>query len=203
MVFPYQNAIFWFSSCPLGRGSHRQIRIDATEMRKFDATKRHLREAATVEFVQYGITGGRVDRIAANAQCNRQAIYAYFERKDWLFEAVYDRMVVATIQSVPIDANGLPTYDAHLFEALLCTHLDALTQRPAELETSASADETLLSWFRDLVAFTQSYRGVVAMMAAAHTNPDSALYASCAAVHSAGARLLLRAQGEGAARATI
>lgn len=38
------------------------------------------------------------------------------------------------------------------------------------------------------------------MMAAAHTNPDSALYASCAAVHSAGARLLLRAQGEGMAR---
>ena len=41
------------------------------------------------------------------------------------------------------------------------------------------------------------------MMAAAHTNPDSALYASCAAVHSAGARLLLRAQGEGTARADM
>jgi AcrR family transcriptional regulator len=92
-----------------------------------------------------------------------------------------------------------PTREA-LLEALLCTHLDALTQRAAELETSVSADEALVSWFRELVAFTQSYRGVVAMMAAAHTNPDSALYASCAAVHSAGARLLLRAQSEGAAR---
>jgi hypothetical protein len=38
------------------------------------------------------------------------------------------------------------------------------------------------------------------MMAAAHTNPDSALYASCAAVHSASTRLLARAQGEGRAR---
>jgi hypothetical protein len=54
-----------------------------------------------------------------------------------------------------------------------------------------------------LVAFARSYRGVVAMMAAAHTNPDSALYASCAAVHSAGARLLLRAQGDGTARADM
>jgi AcrR family transcriptional regulator len=95
-----------------------------------------------------------------------------------------------------------PTREA-LFEALLCTHLDALTQRANELEKSTSADEALLIWFRELVVFTQSYRGVVAMMAAAHTNPDSALYDSCAAVHSAGARLLLRAQDEGTARADM
>lgn len=95
-----------------------------------------------------------------------------------------------------------PTREA-LFEALLCTNLDALTQKAAELETSTSADKALLTWFRELVAFAQSYRGVIAMMAAAHTNPDSALYASCAAVHSAGARLLLRAQGEGTARADM
>jgi AcrR family transcriptional regulator len=95
-----------------------------------------------------------------------------------------------------------PTREA-LFEALLCTHLDALTQKADELETSTSADEALLVWFRELVAFAQSYKGVIAMMAAAHTNPDSALYASCAAVHSAGARLLRRAQGEGTARADM
>lgn len=92
-----------------------------------------------------------------------------------------------------------PTREA-LFEGLLCTHLDALTQKAAALETSASADEALLTWFRELVVFTQSYRGVVAMMAAAHSNPESALYASCAAVHSAGTQLLLRAQDEGTAR---
>ena len=92
-----------------------------------------------------------------------------------------------------------PTREA-LFEALLCTHLDALTQKADELETSTPADEALLVWFRELVAFAKSYKGVIAMMAAAHTNPDSALYASCAAVHSAGARLLLRAQGDGTAR---
>ena len=40
-------------------------------------------------------------------------------------------------------------------------------------------------------------------MAAAHTNPKSPLYASCAAVHSASARLLLRAQAEGTARADM
>ena len=92
-----------------------------------------------------------------------------------------------------------PTREA-LFEALLCTNLDELTRKADELEKSNSPDEALVSWFHEWMTFTQSYRGVVALMAAAHTNPDSALYASCAAVHSAGARLLLRAQGEGTAR---
>jgi len=92
-----------------------------------------------------------------------------------------------------------PTREA-LFEALLRTNLDALTQRADELEASSPPDEALLSWFREWIAFAQSHRGVVALMASAHTNPDSALYASCAAVHAASARLLLNAQAEGTAR---
>ena len=95
-----------------------------------------------------------------------------------------------------------PTREA-LFEALLRTNLDALTQKAGELETSNPPDEALVSWFREVVAFVQSYSGVVALMASAHADPDSALYASCAAVHSAGARLLLRAQAEGTARADM
>ena len=95
-----------------------------------------------------------------------------------------------------------PTREA-LFDALLCTNLDELTRKAGELETSNSPDEALVSWFREWIAFAQSYRGVVALMAAAHTNPDSALYASCAAVHSASARLLLRAQATGTARADM
>ena len=54
-----------------------------------DETRRRLLEAATAEFAANGIAGARVDRIAANAGCNKQAIYAYFESKDGLFEAVY------------------------------------------------------------------------------------------------------------------
>jgi AcrR family transcriptional regulator len=95
-----------------------------------------------------------------------------------------------------------PTREA-LFEALLCTNLDALTQKADELATSNSPGEALVSWLREWLAFAQGHRGVVAMMAAAHTNPGSALYASCAAVHSASARLLLRAQAAGTARADM
>ena len=95
-----------------------------------------------------------------------------------------------------------PTREA-LFEALLCTHLDALTQKAGELETSKPPDKALVSWFREVVAFVQSYRGVVDLVASAHDDPDSALYASCAKVHSMGAQLLQRAQAEGTARADM
>jgi AcrR family transcriptional regulator len=95
-----------------------------------------------------------------------------------------------------------PTREA-LFEALLCTNLDALTQKAGELEKANPPDEALVSWFREVVAFTHGYSGVVALMASAHADPESALYATCAAVHSAGGRLLLRAQAEGTARTDI
>jgi AcrR family transcriptional regulator len=95
-----------------------------------------------------------------------------------------------------------PTREA-LFEALLRTNLEALTQKAGELEASNPPDDALVSWFREGVAFVQSYSGVVALMASAHADPDSALYATCSAVHSAGARLLLRAQAEGTARADM
>jgi len=137
----------------------------------------------------------------ADAQKNRSQILAVAR------DVVTEHGADASMRDIARRAHvGLATLLRHfptreaLFEALLCTHLDALTQEADELEASASADEALLVWFRELVVFTQGYRGVVAMMAAAHANPDSALYASCAAVHSAGARLLLRAQDEGTAR---
>lgn len=95
-----------------------------------------------------------------------------------------------------------PTREA-LFDALLRTNADALTQQATELETSSSPDEALVSWFREAVRFTQTYSGVCDLMASAHADPDSALHASSTALHSAGARLLLRAQAEGTARADM
>jgi AcrR family transcriptional regulator len=92
-----------------------------------------------------------------------------------------------------------PTREA-LYEALLCTNLDALTQKANELETAGSPEEALVSWLREWVEFAQSYKGVVTLMASAHSDPDSALYTSCAAIHSASARLLVRAQATGSAR---
>ncbi len=95
-----------------------------------------------------------------------------------------------------------PTREA-LFEALLRMKADALTQRAAELETSSPPDEALVSWFREAVEFTHTYGGVCELMASAHADPDSALHASSTALWAAGARLLLRAQTKGTARADM
>lgn len=95
-----------------------------------------------------------------------------------------------------------PTREA-LLEALLRESIDDLTQKAGELGTATSPDEALLSWFREGVAFSNSYRGVVALMAAALADSNSALHASCTTMRSAGARLLLRAQTEGTARVDI
>jgi AcrR family transcriptional regulator len=125
-------------------------------------------------------------------------------------EVVTEHGVDASMRDIARRADvGLATLLRHfptreaLFEALLCTHLDALTQKAGELETSKPPDEALVSWFHEVVAFVQSYRGVVDLVASAHDDPDSALYASCATVHSVGAQLLQRAQAEGTARADM
>ena len=72
--------------------------------------------AATAEFAEYGIAGARVDRIAETAGVNKQAIYAYFGSKESLFDAVFDAMVLQTIEEVPIDAYNLPEYAARLHD---------------------------------------------------------------------------------------
>ena len=125
-------------------------------------------------------------------------------------EVVTEHGVDASMRDIARRADvGLATLLRHfptreaLFEALLCTNLDALTHKAGELETSKPPDEALVSWFREVVAFVQSYRGVVDLVAGAHADPDSALYASCATVHSMGAQLLQRAQAEGTARADM
>ena len=125
-------------------------------------------------------------------------------------EVVTEHGVDASMRDIARRADvGLATLLRHfptreaLFDALLRTNLDSLTQKAGELETAHPPDEALVSWFREGVAFVHSYSGVVALMASAHEDPDSALYASCAAVHEAGARLLLRAQAEGTARADM
>ena len=125
-------------------------------------------------------------------------------------EAVTEHGADASMRDIARRANvGLATLLRHfptreaLFDALLRINADALTQQAAQLETSSPPDEALVTWFREAVAFTHIYGGVCALLASAHADPDSALHASSTALHSAGARLLLRAQAEGTARADM
>lgn len=125
-------------------------------------------------------------------------------------EVITEHGVDASLRDIARKADvGLATLFRHfptreaLLEALLRTRLDELTRKADELEKLVSPDRAIVSWFREAVAFVRSYNGVVALMAAALADPDSALHSSCANLRSAGTRLLQRAQREGMARADI
>jgi len=92
-----------------------------------------------------------------------------------------------------------PTREA-LLEALLRTDFDELTAMARELETASSPDKALISWLHDVVAWTGTYQGVVAVMMAAMEDTESALHSSCITMRTAGTRLLTRAQAKGLAR---
>ncbi|MDQ1495173.1 MAG: hypothetical protein QOG69_1656 [Actinomycetota bacterium] len=95
-----------------------------------------------------------------------------------------------------------PTREA-LLESLLRTNVDELTAQAADRETSSTPEDALVSWLRDCVALTHEYRGVAALLTAAIDDPESALHASCVALHDAGTRALERAQVADMARADI
>jgi AcrR family transcriptional regulator len=84
--------------------------------RDAQATRQRLLDAATEEFAARGIAGARVDRIAETAQANKAQIYHYFGSKDGLFDAVFDRIVNATVTDTPIDPSDLPEYAGRLFD---------------------------------------------------------------------------------------
>lgn len=91
----------------------------ATATRDAEATRARLLAAATDEFARYGVAGARVDRIAAAAAANKQLIYAYFENKDGLFDAVLAKHCGALADRVPFDADDIPGYIGRLFDYAL------------------------------------------------------------------------------------
>lgn len=85
-------------------------------VRDKEATKAKLLEAALAEFSTYGIAGARVDRIAADAGCNKAMIYAYFSSKEGLFDEVLKVQLARVIEAVPITPDDLPGYAGRLFD---------------------------------------------------------------------------------------
>lgn len=88
-------------------------------MRKGEATRRRVLDAAATEFAAHGIAGARVDRIAAASRTNKAQMYAYFGSKDGLFDAVFREQLEAIVGSVRLDASDLPGYAVALYDEYL------------------------------------------------------------------------------------
>lgn len=119
--------------------------LDATD------TKRRLLQAAFEEFSERGLAGARVDRIAAAAAANKQAIYAHFGNKDDLFDRVVDDRVRAILDAIPFTPEDLPGYAAASFDYLnehpqlirLTMWLYLERGAPSALQAEREAERTL------------------------------------------------------------
>ena len=81
-----------------------------------EAKKSQLLDAALGEFASYGVAGARVERVARSAGISPGLVYSFYEGKDQLFDAVFERVVELAVASVPIDADRLPDYAAELYD---------------------------------------------------------------------------------------
>ena len=95
----------------MGRNGDTNIRTYNSQ-----ATKSRIFEAAALEFAQYGIAGARIDRIAAQAQANKQLIYSYFGNKEELFAAVLQQKLEQLAAAIVVDPERVPEYIGELFD---------------------------------------------------------------------------------------
>lgn len=87
-----------------------------------EKTQRLLLAAATQEFSEYGLAGGRIDRIADRAGVNKERIYSYFGGKDALFDAALAKELGDVASDVPIEGHGpdaVGDYAARLFDRIV------------------------------------------------------------------------------------
>ncbi|WP_433270962.1 TetR family transcriptional regulator [Actinosynnema sp. CS-041913] len=80
------------------------------------ATKARILRAATAEFAEHGYAGGRVDRIAREAETNVRMIYAYFSSKDGLFDTAVTSAIHSMAAAVPPRADDLPAWAGEVFD---------------------------------------------------------------------------------------
>ena len=78
-----------------------------------EGTRRDIIQVATQEFSRRGLSGARIDEIAAKTKCSKRMIYYYFESK----EGLYLRVLEAAYSEVRgfesgLELDGLPPLEA-------------------------------------------------------------------------------------------
>lgn len=78
--------------------------------RDAEATRARILAAAVIEFAAHGHSGGRIDRIAKEAESNVRMIYAYFGNKSGLFDAALSDAIRRMAEEVPPRPTELPAW---------------------------------------------------------------------------------------------
>jgi TetR/AcrR family transcriptional regulator len=98
-------------------------------VRNPEASRARILDAARIEFVSYGLSGGRVDRIAAQSGVNKNLIYHYFGSKDALYLEVLERIYAdLRARQQDQDLRGLPPVEG--MKRLVSTTFDHFVATP-------------------------------------------------------------------------
>jgi AcrR family transcriptional regulator len=84
--------------------------------RNAEATRERILAAATVEFAAHGFAGGRVERIASQAESNVRMIYAYYGGKNGLFDATLAEALRRMAENVPPRPEDLAGWAGDVFD---------------------------------------------------------------------------------------
>jgi AcrR family transcriptional regulator len=79
-------------------------------------TKERILASAVAEFAEHGISGARIDRIAARAEANKRAIYDHFGDKRELFSIVLADQLDRLARVVELHADRIPEFVGELFD---------------------------------------------------------------------------------------
>lgn len=78
-----------------------------------EATKASILASARIEFAEFGLKGGRIDRIANRAKANKQLVYYYFGSKDDLYRAALEASYAEIREKeTELDLRALPPLEA-------------------------------------------------------------------------------------------
>lgn len=85
--------------------------------------------AARSEFAQYGLAGGRIDRIARAADASKERLYAHFGDKETLFRGVVSADAAEFFAAVKLRPDAVPEFVGDIYD-LACRrpeHLRMMT----------------------------------------------------------------------------
>ncbi|BAH53204.1 TetR/AcrR family transcriptional regulator [Rhodococcus opacus] len=99
-----------------------------------EATRDRILAAAKDEFARYGVAGARINRIAEAARASKDRLYAYFDSKEALFDAVIQRWIAETTEQTALRGDDLPGYAGRLFDDYVAHPENARLQEWADLE---------------------------------------------------------------------
>lgn len=150
---PDQNAASSGSVDDATAPTKRLGRRSAEESRK---TRRKLLDAAVVEFSEKGMSGARIDEIAARAGVTKGAIYTHFDgREDLLVEACRSAIRSLEMMRIAAEATDLAAFIEESARRLISPAARPARMLISELHASAMRSdviaELLAEWHGEFV----------------------------------------------------